>query len=93
MDDPFRVFDKIKRAYLRYLDSPFRLRYDALLEERRSLLDQDRQLVRDDAGKIQYATVLEFDSREVADRFSTAALKAIEDFSFKTDFTPSESTS
>ena len=52
----------------------------------RPQLDKDRQLVRDDAGKIQYATVLEFDSREVADRFNTAALKAIEDFAFKADF-------
>ena len=46
MDDPFRVFHEIRSAYLRYLDSPFRLRYDALLQERRQLLDQDRQLYR-----------------------------------------------
>ena len=49
-------------------------------------LDKDRQLVRDDAGKVQYARVMEFDSKEVADRFNAAALKAIEDFSFKGDF-------
>ena len=55
----------------------------------RPQLDKDRQLVRDDAGKIQYAAVLEFDSREVADHFNAAALKAIEDFSFKADFAPS----
>ncbi|MBI4473474.1 MAG: DEAD/DEAH box helicase [Acidobacteria bacterium] len=47
MDAPFQVFDEIRLAYLRYLDSPFRLRYDALLEERRQLLDQDRQLYRE----------------------------------------------
>ena len=41
MNDPFAIFDNIRTAYLRYLDSPFRLRYDALLEERRALLDQD----------------------------------------------------
>jgi DEAD/DEAH box helicase domain-containing protein len=46
MDDPFRVFQEIRSAYLRYLDSPFRLRYQALLDERRDLLDQDRQLYR-----------------------------------------------
>jgi Lhr-like helicase len=46
MDDPFRTFDEIRRAYLRYLDSPFRLRYEALMDERRALLDQDRQLYR-----------------------------------------------
>ena len=47
MDNPFRIFDEIRSAYLRYLDSPFRLRYDALLTERRSLLDRDRQLYRE----------------------------------------------
>lgn len=46
MNDPFKVFDEMRSAYLRYLDSPFRLRYQALLEERRQLLDADRQLYR-----------------------------------------------
>jgi Lhr-like helicase len=47
MNNPFLTFDKLRSAYLRYLDSPFRLRYPALMEERRGLLDQDRQLYRD----------------------------------------------
>ena len=47
MNDPFRVFEEIRLAYQRYLDSPFRLRYDALIEERRQLLFQDRQLFRE----------------------------------------------
>jgi Lhr-like helicase len=47
MEDPFKIFDEIRGAYLRYLDSPFRLRYDALMKERRILLDQDRQLYRE----------------------------------------------
>ncbi len=47
MNDPFQIFEEIRLAYQRYLDSPFRLRYDALREERRSLLFQDRQLFRD----------------------------------------------
>lgn len=47
MNNPFKVFDEIKAAYLRYLDSPFRLRYPALMQERRNLLDQDRQLYRE----------------------------------------------
>ena len=46
MNDPFRTFNQLREAYLRYLDSPFRLRYQALMEERRHLLDQDRQLYR-----------------------------------------------
>ena len=47
MNDPFQIFDELREAYLRYLDSPFWLRYPALVEERRELLDQDRQLYRD----------------------------------------------
>lgn len=47
MNNPFEVFDQIRQAYIRYLDSPFRLRYDVLLEERRQLLDADRQLYRE----------------------------------------------
>ena len=47
MTDPFKTFNELREAYLRYLDSPFRLRYPALMEERRQLLDQDRQLYRD----------------------------------------------
>jgi ATP-dependent helicase YprA (DUF1998 family) len=47
LDNPFRVFDQIRQTFLRYLDSPFRLRYEALREERRSLLNRDRQLYRE----------------------------------------------
>jgi ATP-dependent helicase YprA (DUF1998 family) len=47
MENPFQIFDSIREAYLRYLDSPFRLRYQALLAERRALLDRDRQLYRE----------------------------------------------
>lgn len=47
MNDPFLTFNELRNAYLRYLDSPFRLRYRGLMEERRSLLDQDRHLYRD----------------------------------------------
>jgi hypothetical protein len=46
MNDPFRTFDQLRQAYLRYLASPFWLRYPALMEERHLLLDQDRQLYR-----------------------------------------------
>jgi len=46
MNDPFATFRDIREAFLRYLDSPFRLRYQALMDERRELLDQDRQLYR-----------------------------------------------
>ena len=47
MNDPFATFEHIRQAFLRYLDSPFRLRYPALMEERRELLDRDRQLYRE----------------------------------------------
>lgn len=47
MVDPFHAFDALRSSYLRYLDSPFRLRYPALLAERRKLLNRDRQLYRE----------------------------------------------
>lgn len=46
MDAPLRTFNQVRMSYLRYLDSPFRLRYETLRDERRALLDQDRQLFR-----------------------------------------------
>ena len=52
----------------------------------RPQLDTAHNLVRDAAGKIQYATILQFDDREVADRFNAAALEAIGEFTFKRDF-------
>ena len=52
----------------------------------RPRLDQNRELDKDKTGRIQYCPVMEFDSREVADRFSEAALKAIDEFTFKQDF-------
>lgn len=47
MNDPFRIFDSIRQTYLRYLESPFRVRYEALMSERRGMLDQDGQLWRE----------------------------------------------
>ncbi len=47
MNDPFRPFEAARLAFLRYLDSPFRLRYEALMSERRDLLDRDGQLYRE----------------------------------------------
>ena len=47
MKDPFKLFNALRRSYLRYLNSPFRLRYQALMDEREDLLDKDRQLYRE----------------------------------------------
>jgi DEAD/DEAH box helicase domain-containing protein len=47
MVDPLTLFQEIRRAYLRYLDSPIRLRYPALMDERRRLLDRDGRLYRE----------------------------------------------
>ncbi len=44
----------------------------------RPMLDDSRELVRDATGKVQYATILRFDSREVGDAFSAAALQALD---------------
>lgn len=47
MNDPFKIFDSIRQTYLRYLESPFRVRYEALMSERRAMLDQDGRLWRE----------------------------------------------
>ncbi len=47
MTDPFRVFDAVRTSYLRYLESPFRLRYDDVMRERRGLLDREGELYRE----------------------------------------------
>ena len=44
--NPTRLFQNLRDMYLRYLDSPFDLRYDDLTQERRQLLDQDGRLYR-----------------------------------------------
>ena len=47
MNDPFQAFDAVRQTYLRYLESPFRLRYDDVMAERRSLLDREGELYRE----------------------------------------------
>src|SRR5262245_23868047 len=46
MKNPISVFNNLREAYLRYLDSPFDLRYEPLVEERRQLIDQDGRIYR-----------------------------------------------
>ncbi len=46
MSNPIRLFENLRDMYLRYLDSPFDLRYDDLTAERRQLLDQDGRIFR-----------------------------------------------
>ena len=46
MSNPIRFFENLRDTYLRYLDSPFDLRYPDLRAERRQLLDQDRRIYR-----------------------------------------------
>ena len=47
MTNPIALFDHLRQTYLRYLESPFDLRYEPLVAERRALLDCDRRLYRD----------------------------------------------
>ena len=47
MTDTAAIFRGLKDAYLRYFDSPFDLRFDELVNERRELLDRDGVLYRD----------------------------------------------
>lgn len=46
MTNPVSIFEGMRDTYLRYLDSPFDLRYDSLVGERRQLLDADGRLYR-----------------------------------------------
>ena len=46
MSNPIVLFDQLREMYLRYLDSPFDLRYPNLVAERRDLLNVDGRLFR-----------------------------------------------
>ena len=46
MSNPIRFFEHLRDMYLRYLDSPFDIRYTDLTVERRQLLDQDGRIYR-----------------------------------------------
>lgn len=46
MSNPMEIFESLRDTYLRYLDSPFDLRYPDLVAERRQLLDADGRLYR-----------------------------------------------
>lgn len=46
MSNPLALFEDLRQTYLRYLDSPFDVRYPDLVTERRQLLDADGRLYR-----------------------------------------------
>jgi|SRR5215467_15577041 len=46
MSGPVALFDDLRDMYLRYLDSPFDLRYPDLVAERRALLNADGRIFR-----------------------------------------------
>ena len=46
MTSPLAIFEALRDIYLRYLDSPFDLRYPDLVAERRDLVDADGRLYR-----------------------------------------------
>ena len=46
MSSPIRLFEHLRDMYLRYLDSPFDVRYGDLAAERRQLLDRDGRIYR-----------------------------------------------
>lgn len=47
MTDVVKIFDDLKSGYLRYFDSPFDLRFDEAVGERRRILDRDGILFRE----------------------------------------------
>jgi hypothetical protein len=50
------------------------------------MISKGRDLVTDDNGKIKYAPIFSFDSKEVERAFSAAVVKAVEDAQFGADF-------
>ncbi len=46
----------------------------------RPQLDENRELIKAENGRVRYATILVFDSTEAAYEFNEAALKALQDF-------------
>ena len=46
----------------------------------RPQLDENRELIREENGRVRYATILAFDSTEAASEFNDAALTALQDF-------------
>src|SRR5580700_10776302 len=46
MSNPIALFEDLRDMYLRYLDSPFDLRYPDLVAERRTLLNVDGRIFR-----------------------------------------------
>lgn len=47
MNNPIQLFNLLREMYLRYLDSPFDIRYPDLVAERRRLLNQDGRIFRE----------------------------------------------
>ena len=47
MTNPIELFRELRDTYLRYLDSPFDIRYQTLLDERKAMLDRDGRLYRE----------------------------------------------
>ncbi|HUB33404.1 MAG TPA: DEAD/DEAH box helicase [Bryobacteraceae bacterium] len=47
MNNPIQLFKLLREMYLRYLDSPFDIRYPDLVAERRRLLDEDGRIFRE----------------------------------------------
>jgi DEAD/DEAH box helicase domain-containing protein len=77
MTNPLKLFSDLRETYLKYLDSPFDLRYGDLISERRELLGQDGKLYR--APLIEPLTAYEFSGQsfaEVADEVFGSAWPA-----------------
>ena len=43
-------------------------------------LDRNRELVREDNGRVRYATILTFETPDAAAEFNDAAMRALQDF-------------
>lgn len=51
------------------------------------LLDKDKNVLTNDDGRVRYAPIFSFDTKEVEQAFSNAVVKAVEEAHFVKDFT------
>jgi len=86
MSNPIALFDNLRDMYLRYLDSPFDLRYPDLVAERRTLLSVDGRLFRQPliepipAYQSSNQTFQEIAQNRLAGSWSNAEIADLADF-------------
>src|ERR1022692_4537759 len=97
MSNPIALFDDLREMYLRYLDSPFDLRYPDLVAERRALLNVDGRIFRQPlleptpAYQSSNLTFQEIAQSRLTSSWSQADIADLADFASLELFPPSRS--